>query len=71
MKSFVFCVAILALGCVSVADAGIFGRGRGLFRGRWGSRNVSNGAACGTASGAACNGAACRPATNWVQPDAK
>ena len=59
---------VLTLFVVSSADAGIFGRGRGIFRGRWGSRNVpvDTSAACGTCSPAvrrsACGPNGCAPA---------
>jgi len=44
------------------ADAGIFGRGRGIFRGGWGSRNLHRGSSCGSSCGAACSpAAACGP----------
>lgn len=53
----------LSLMIVAVADAGIFGRGRGIFRGRWGSRNIGGcGASC--SPGATCGPNGCAPGTN-------
>ena len=71
MKLFAL-LAIIALAggsCTGSAEAGIFGRGRGFFRGAWGSRNVMGGYGNGCRScGPGCYPAAPKPAPN---PDAE
>lgn len=62
MKKFTVATLIvtfaLSMLAATAADAGIFGRGRGIFRGRWGSRNTGScGAAC--SPGTACGPAGC------------
>ncbi len=44
----------LTLFTTTAADAGIFGRGRGIFRGRWGSRNIGSCGASATCGPVGC-----------------
>lgn len=67
LNLFLMAVVLCCVAFVSAndADAGIFGRGRGIFRGAWGSRNAGGCSAgsCGTACGtSACGPAGCSPA---------
>ena len=75
-RSIVVCLSLMVVGALSFvavedASAGIFGRGRGIFRGAWGSRNVGGG---GCGSGGYYYQPAPQPAAPiviWSEPIAK
>lgn len=72
MKLFALLAVIALAGgsCTGSADAGIFGRGRGIFRGAWGSRHVGGGVSYGPACGS-CGAAGCSPSRPTPNPYAE